>query len=182
MSRRTEARRRREAEILSAAAAILADRGFHQTRLEDVGSAVGISGPALYRYFSGKEELLAQILIDISIRLVDGARAVLDRAKSNDWGPEETLRGLLAHHVYFAVTEPEQSAKVRSLQRLYMVLWVDALRELQPELTSDEAQLKVQLTAGLINSSRHVLKWAGSEATRENAFEMALAALGINNQ
>lgn len=197
MPRRTEARRRREAEILSAAAAILADRGFHQTRLEDVGSAVGISGPALYRYFSGKEELLAQILIDISIRLVDGARAVLDRAKSNNWGPEETLRGLLSHHVHFAVTEPdrirvqereggnlapEQSAKVRSLQRLYMVLWVDALRELQPELTSDEAQLKVQLTAGLINSSRHVLKWAGPEATRDNAFEMALAALGINNQ
>ena len=108
MSRRTEARRRREAEILSAAAAILADRGFHQTRLEDVGSAVGISGPALYRYFSGKEELLAQILIDISIRLVDGARAVLDRAKSNDWGPEETLRGLLSHHVHFAVTEPDR--------------------------------------------------------------------------
>ncbi|MCQ9168372.1 TetR/AcrR family transcriptional regulator, partial [Corynebacterium amycolatum] len=122
---------------------------------------------------------------------------VLDRAKSNDWEPEETLRGLLAHHVHFAVTEPdrirvqereggnlapEQSAKVRSLQRLYMVLWVDALRELQPELTSDEAQLKVQLTAGLINSSRHVLKWAGPEATRENAFEMALAALCINNQ
>ena len=67
MSRRTEARRRREAEILSAAAAILADRGFHQTRLEDVGSAVGISGPALYRYFSGKEELLAQILSLIHI-------------------------------------------------------------------------------------------------------------------
>ena len=63
-----------------------------------------------------------------------------------------------------------------------MVLWVDALRELQPELTSDEAQLKVQLTAGVINSSRHVLKWAGPEATREKAFEMALAALGINNQ
>lgn len=197
MSRRAEARQRREAEILSAAAAIIAERGFHQTRLEDVGSAVGISGPALYRYFSGKEELLAQILIDISIRLVDGARAVNEKAKNQNWGPEETLRGLLAHHVHFAVTEPdrilvqereggnlapEQSAKVRSLQRLYMVMWMDALRELHPELSSDDAQLRVQLAAGLINSSRHVLKWAGPAVTSSNTFEMALAVMGIKNR
>lgn len=194
MSRRAEARQRREGEILTAAAAIIADRGFHQTRLEDVGSAVGISGPALYRYFSGKEDLLAQILIDISIRLVDGGRAVLEQAKIDGWGPERTLRELLAHHVKFAVTEPDrirvqereggnlasqERAKVRSLQRLYLAMWVDALRSLQPDLTADQAQMKVQLVAGLINSSRHVVKWAGAQNTSDSTFTMALAALGI---
>lgn len=149
MSRRALARQRREGEILSAAAKIIAERGFHQTRLEDVGSAVGISGPALYRYFSGKEELLAQILIDISIRLVDGGRAVLAQAEEGQWSPERTLRELLAHHVKFAVTEPDrirvqereggnlpdqERAKVRSLQRLYLDMWIDALRRLYPEL------------------------------------------------
>nr|WP_120491513.1 TetR/AcrR family transcriptional regulator [Corynebacterium lactis] len=194
MTRRTEARQRREGEILAAAAAIIAERGFHQSRLEDVGSAVGISGPALYRYFSGKEDLLAQILIDISIRLVDGGRAVLAQSKAEGWGPERTLKELLAHHVKFAVTEPDrirvqereggnlasqERAKVRSLQRLYLEMWVDSLRALHPELTADQAQVKVQLVAGLINSSRHVVKWAGPEQTSDNTFTMALAALGI---
>lgn len=194
MSRRAEARQRREGEILTAAAKIIADKGFHQTRLEDVGSAVGISGPALYRYFSSKEDLLAQILIDISIRLVDGGRAVLAEAETEGWGPDRTLRELVAHHVKFAVTEPDrirvqereggnltsqESAKVRSLQRLYMEMWMGALRDLHPGLTSDQAQMRVQLAAGMINSSRHVLKWAGPERTSEDAFGMALAALGV---
>ena len=74
-------RERRHADILAAAAAMIADRGFHVTRLEDIGQAVGISGPGLYRYVSGKEDLLAQILVDISVRLVDGARAVLNAAR-----------------------------------------------------------------------------------------------------
>ena len=195
MSRRAQARQRREGEILSAAAKIIAERGFHQTRLEDVGSAVGISGPALYRYFSGKEELLAQILIDISIRLVDGGRAVLAEAKEGQWSAERTLSELLAHHVKFAVTEPDrirvqereggnlpdqERAKVRSLQRLYLDMWIDTLRCLYPALSADQAQRKVQLAAGLINSSRHVVKWAGPDATSEDAFAMAAKALGIN--
>lgn len=197
MSRRAETRQRREGEILAAAAAIIAARGFHQTRLEDVGSAVGISGPALYRYFSSKEELLAQILIDISVRLVDGARAVLEVSRREQWEPRHTLRQLLQHHVQFAITEPDririqesegdnldsrQRAKVRSLQRLYLTMWMDVLRAEYPELSADQAQMKVQMAAGLINSSRHVLKWAGPEATARGAFDMALAALGVETQ
>lgn len=137
MSRRAEARRRREAKILPTATAILTDREFHQTWLEDVDSAIGISGLTLYRCFSSREELLVQILIDISIQPVDDTQAVPDRAKGSDWAPKETLRGLLTHHVHSIVTEPdhvrvqergegnsapEQDAKVHSLQHFYMAL------------------------------------------------------------
>ena len=56
------------------------------------------------------------------------------------------------------------------------------LRAEYPELSADQAQMKVQMAAGLINSSRHVLKWAGPEATARGAFDMALAALGVETQ
>ena len=158
MSRRAELRERRHAEIIAAAAAMIADRGFHVTRLEDVGQVVGISGPGLYRYVSGKDDMLAQILVDISVRLVDGARAVMDRSRTEEWAPDRTLRELLSFHVEFAVTEPDrirvqereignlapqQREKVRSLQRMYISMWVEALRRSNPDLTEDAARVRV---------------------------------------
>lgn len=194
MSRRAELRERRHAEIIAAAAAMIADRGFHVTRLEDVGQVVGISGPGLYRYVSGKDDMLAQILVDISVRLVDGARAVMDRSRTEEWAPDRTLRELLSFHVEFAVTEPDrirvqereignlapqQREKVRSLQRMYISMWVEALRRSNPELTEDAARVRVQLAAGLINSSRHVVRWAGADAVRNEAMEMAFRAMDL---
>ncbi len=194
MSRRAELRERRHAEIIAAAAAMIADRGFHVTRLEDVGQVVGISGPGLYRYVTGKDDMLAQILVDISVRLVDGARAVMDRARTEEWAADRTLRELLSFHVEFAVTEPDrirvqereignlapqQRDKVRSLQRMYMSMWVDALRRAKPELTESDARVRVQLAAGLINSSRHVVRWAGADAVRAAAMDMAIGAVGL---
>ena len=194
MSRRAELRERRHAEIIAAAAAMIADRGFHVTRLEDVGQVVGISGPGLYRYVSGKDDMLAQILVDISVRLVDGARAVMDRSRAEEWAPDRTLRELLSFHVEFAVTEPDrirvqereignlapqQREKVRSLQRMYISMWVEALRRSNPELTEDAARVRVQLAAGLINSSRHVVRWAGADAVRNEAMDMAFRAMDL---
>ena len=194
MSRRAELRERRHAEIIAAAAAMIADRGFHVTRLEDVGQVVGISGPGLYRYVSGKDDMLAQILVDISVRLVDGARAVMDRSRAEEWAADRTLRELLSFHVEFAVTEPDrirvqereignlapqQREKVRSLQRMYISMWVEALRRSNPELTEDAARVRVQLAAGLINSSRHVVRWAGADAVRNEAMDMAFRAMDL---
>ena len=194
MSRRAELRERRHAEIIAAAAAMIADRGFHVTRLEDVGQVVGISGPGLYRYVSGKDDMLAQILVDISVRLVDGARAVMDRSRTEEWAPDRTLRELLSFHVEFAVTEPDrirvqereignlapqQREKVRSLQRMYISMWVEALRRSTPDLTEDAARVRVQLAAGLINSSRHVVRWAGADAVRNEAMDMAFRAMDL---
>lgn len=194
MSRRAELRERRHAEIIAAAAAMIADRGFHVTRLEDVGQVVGISGPGLYRYVSGKDDMLAQILVDISVRLVDGARAVMDRSRTEEWTPDRTLRELLSFHVEFAVTEPDrirvqereignlapqQREKVRSLQRMYISMWVETLRRSNPELTEEAARVRVQLAAGLINSSRHVVRWAGADAVRNEAMDMAFRAMDL---
>lgn len=194
MSRRAELRERRHAEIIAAAAAMIADRGFHVTRLEDVGHEVGISGPGLYRYVSGKEDMLAQILVDISVRLVDGARAVIERGRVEGWEPERVLRELLAYHVEFAVTEPDrirvqereignlaqqQRDKVRSLQRTYISMWIDALRSFDPSLSEADARVRVQLAAGLINSSRHIIRWAGADAVRREATRMAVLAVGL---
>ncbi|MGH6921511.1 MAG: TetR family transcriptional regulator [Burkholderiales bacterium] len=58
-------RRRKDArpdEILAAALASFAERGFAAARLEDVAARAGISKGTLYLYFKGKEELFEAVV------------------------------------------------------------------------------------------------------------------------
>src|SRR3954453_11594943 len=50
-----ETRRR---EILDAAAACFARRGFHQTTMQDICEETRLSPGAIYRYFASKEEII----------------------------------------------------------------------------------------------------------------------------
>ena len=53
----------RRDQLLAAAERLIAERGFLGVRLEDIGAAVGISGPAIYRHFPNKEALLVELLV-----------------------------------------------------------------------------------------------------------------------
>src|SRR5579871_751654 len=65
----------RREEILTAAAALFARRGFHGVTIDDIGAAAGLSGPGIYRHFSGKEAMLSEMLLGISQRLLaEGSR------------------------------------------------------------------------------------------------------------
>lgn len=58
-------RRRKDArpgEILDAAVACFAERGFAATRLDDVAARAGVTKGTLYLYFSGKEELFKAVV------------------------------------------------------------------------------------------------------------------------
>lgn len=161
---RSRAKAERRAEILAAAARLMARRGFHAVRLDDIGAEVGISGPGMYRHFRNKEDVLAEMLLDISRRLEAGGLAVEQRGGS----AEESLEGLIAVHVDFVVTEPdlisvqvrdlgtlppEPRNQVRTLQRGYAERWVEVLCKLRPELEIPLARARVHAVFGLLNSS-----------------------------
>ncbi|WP_461077287.1 TetR/AcrR family transcriptional regulator [Streptomyces deserti] len=57
-----DARRR---QILDGAALCFARNGFHATSMQDVLKEVGLSAGAVYRYFSGKEELIGAIVDEV---------------------------------------------------------------------------------------------------------------------
>ena len=53
----------RREQILKEAARLFAERGFHGVGVDEIGAAVGISGPGLYRHFAGKDAMLAELLV-----------------------------------------------------------------------------------------------------------------------
>src|SRR5690625_543121 len=54
--------RNRRALILAAAAQLFAERGYDQVGVGEIAAAVGIGPSALYRHFSGKQELLQEVV------------------------------------------------------------------------------------------------------------------------
>jgi len=52
----------RPQEILDAALTVFAERGYRNTRLEDVGEAAGVTKGAIYHYFANKEDLLLRAI------------------------------------------------------------------------------------------------------------------------
>ncbi len=101
-NRRSQLKSDRRLQLLSAAERLFAERGFLAVRLEDIGAAAGVSGPAIYRHFPNKESMLVELLVGISARLLAGAREVT--AQSDDAGA--ALDGLINFHLDFALSEP----------------------------------------------------------------------------
>lgn len=53
-----------ESQIVERATQLFAERGFAGTSLQDVADAMGLTRPALYHYFSSKEDLLSRLVSD----------------------------------------------------------------------------------------------------------------------
>ncbi len=168
-TRRSRAKSDRRSQLIKAAERLVAERGYLAVRLEDIGSAVGISGPAIYRHFPNKEALLAELLVGISTRLLAGATAVVDSAKE----PAAALDALIDFHLDFALGESDliriqdrdlahlpESAKrqVRKAQRQYVEIWVRVLRELDATLEESDARVMAHAAFGLLNSTPHSVR------------------------
>ncbi len=91
-NRRSRRKSDRRLQLLAAAERLFAERGFLAVRLEDIGAAAGVSGPAIYRHFPNKEALLVELLVGISTRLLDGAREVRSRETRRRCGAERLDR------------------------------------------------------------------------------------------
>jgi AcrR family transcriptional regulator len=64
-ARRARPANRREL-ILAAATELFASRGYEHVSMGDVADAVAVGPSALYRHFSGKEQLLAEVVGDVA--------------------------------------------------------------------------------------------------------------------
>src|SRR5690606_1466306 len=99
LTARDRAKAERSDALLTEAARLFAARGFSGVSLEDIGAAVGVSGPAVYRHFAGKQALLGAVLIKVSDDLLFGGTAVAQRAEDEQC----RMRDLIRFHVEFAL-------------------------------------------------------------------------------
>src|SRR5215213_3170279 len=151
----------RRDEILRAAAQLFAERGSRAVGVDDVGAAVGVTGPAIYRHFASKDAMLAEMLVRISEALLAGGA---DRVADAGDDPAAQLRALIAFHVDFALDNPAlitvqdrdlgslpaaDAAQVRRLQRRYVEVWVGVLTRLHDGVDAAPCRARAHAVFGL---------------------------------
>lgn len=174
----------RRAQILATAAELFAARGFHGVSVADIGAACGVSGPALYKHFPGKDALLAEMLVSISEHLLAGAQARGTLAELVDFHVDFALRHrslIIVQDRDWSTLPPAARERVRSLQREYVDVWADRIRSLHPHLSLAEARAMAHATFGLINSTPHSALLP-DPAMRALLVTMSLRSLGVAGQ
>ncbi|HEX7738848.1 MAG TPA: TetR/AcrR family transcriptional regulator [Marmoricola sp.] len=156
----------RRDQILETAAALFAEHGYHGVSINDLGAACGVTGPALYKHFRGKQAILSEMLVSISDELLDEGRRRVRAAAS----PSDALDALIDWHVNFAlgrkplivVQDRDWSAlpveareRVRETQLKYVEVWAKVLRAIHDDLAPQSARAMVHAAFGLINSTPH---------------------------
>jgi AcrR family transcriptional regulator len=92
VSRKREAKTR---EIYDTAARLFAERGYHATRIQDIADALDMNKGSLYYYFSGKEELLMQIVEGRVGDALASVRAIMEQ----DAPIREKLQAAVQEHL-----------------------------------------------------------------------------------
>jgi len=89
----------REQQMLDAAHALFAERGFAETTMDDVAAAAGITKPLLYNYFGNKERLYLACMAPAGEALV---ATVLDAVASTSNAADALDAGLRAFFGFLA--------------------------------------------------------------------------------
>lgn len=189
---RHRAKTQRHDALLREAARLFAAHGFDGVSVEDLGAAVGVTGPAVYRHFANKRALLGAILLRASEDLLRGGRQVCSAGGDARY----LLRDLIDFHVEFALADAdvirvqdrellhladEDRHRVRRLQREYVELWTTVMAAVHPGRPADDLRLRTHAGFGLINStpySMRALRGMPQDAEANDILsDMAFAAL-----
>ncbi|MCF3142951.1 TetR/AcrR family transcriptional regulator [Streptomyces platensis] len=104
-SPRARYREQNRAEIKAAALQQLAEGGIQAVALTRIAKDMGLSGPALYRYFAGRDDLLSELIRDAYDEV---AQAVGRVGAASDGAARATLHALAGAYRDWAVAQPHR--------------------------------------------------------------------------
>ena len=126
----TEGNEARRRAMLQAAAELIAERGFGETRIADVAKRAGTSSGLVIYYFGTRDRLLVDALRFSEEAYYDGAATLL--------GDEPDFRNRLAMLVEWSCV-PSLPGEVSGSWGLWLDLWATALRH--PEVREARVEL-----------------------------------------
>jgi len=109
----------RRSQILDAAWACFARKGYHQATMHDICQESGLSPGAVYRYFESKEA----ILVAINERSQEMGRALVEEARSLAGGPLNTLE-VIGQTMLSYFNDP----MVETTTRINIEIWPEIIR------------------------------------------------------
>lgn len=144
--------RNRKAQLADAAAELFRRCGYHQVSVNDIAQAAGVTGPAVYRHFRGKQDILAHVLLSG----MDTFGLVTEQALATPGTPADQVTALLRAVAALAVDRREITAlwrwegrhlaeadrsKIRHRGAELISQWAIALCDARPSLSAGDAEL-----------------------------------------
>jgi AcrR family transcriptional regulator len=148
---------------LKVAATLFAQRGFESVSIAEIGYESGVTGPAIYRYFTSKEQLLASIFGHLHERFKEGLTAISARRLEG----RDAIEALVDLQIDLAMEEPEkikiansewqhlpgaEAAQLREASRGYLDAYLQRVRDVRPDLSPEEVDTTVHGLLALVNS------------------------------
>jgi len=134
---------RRRQEVLDAAAAVIARKGYHGASTTDIAEHLGVAQPSLYYYFKSKDEALQEICRIGTAGYLERLQAILD-------GPGLTgdkIRAAIRAHIEPVLTIPNY---VKSFQRERRYLPENRRREVSRLTGEYDALFREMLERGVV--------------------------------
>jgi AcrR family transcriptional regulator len=147
--------------LLQASMVLFSAKGYPETSMAEIASAVGIPVSGIYRYFPGKCDILSTGLRRAADRISGRLSAILTGLSE----PRHMLNLLIEAYVATSFANPELVAiyytervnltrvdeqLLRSVQRTTIDSWMRLLTSVRPELTSTQARIVVHAAMALV--------------------------------
>jgi AcrR family transcriptional regulator len=167
----------RQALILNAAKDLFYERSFAAVGVDEIGQRAGVTGPAIYRHFRGKDEILSVLFDDAIDRLTEATSVHSD-------DPWEELEGLVRGHARFVMGERKLAGvkirEERSLaepfrrglhrrERRYVERWIASLERCYPGADTDELTTATHVALGALNS---IATWSADAVKGERTADI----------
>jgi len=176
----------RDVKILREAADLFRKRGFAAVGVDEIGRSAGITGPAIYRHFKGKDDILGALFDEGMDEIFAVTAGTFD-------DPREELRHIALEHgrhllrnprlasVWIredrSLVEPHRRRYLRRAER-YLDRWTEAIARCYPEADAEHRRTAAFTALSGLNG---IVNWPAELRNEDNldfVVEMLLAGLG----
>ena len=152
-------------------------KGYRDTSMEDIATAVGMPASGIYRYFSGKSDILAAAFRRAADRLSAELSEIVGGAADRD----EALTAVIDAYVIRSFDRPEldyvyyterlnrtpgDQKILRNLQRANVESWVDLVVSVRPDWTPGQARFAVHAAMSLVIDLGRLMRYENSAPAR----------------
>jgi AcrR family transcriptional regulator len=149
-------------------------KGYRDTSMDDIAAAVGMPASGIYRYFSGKSDILAAAFRRAADRLSAELSAIAGTVPDRG----EALTAVIDAYVRRSFDRPEldyvyytqrlnmtpgDQKILRNLQRATVESWVDLVVSVRPEWTPGQARFAVHAAMSLVIDLGRLMNYERSE-------------------
>jgi AcrR family transcriptional regulator len=178
----------RKAQIVTAAASVLSERGYAKARVADIAKAAGTSPAAILYWFDGKDGLLAEALSLRELEFHDRYTIRIERAATSSEQLRILIEAMLRHYDWalwmelcvLALRDPTAAAERDRMDRRWRAMLRTVIRDGQQrgEFVDSDADETMFVLAALLDGMAPLLamKAKGVTSSRVERTWLAEAA------